>query len=105
MWPKWLQMKSCLFLGVKMSKRYMLILILINALKRMSIEYRIVGSSEPQDRDTVIILGEDYKSVYLRVTNDGIDITHPFFPTYDFKLQVDTLVSTAMAAIDVQITE
>lgn len=105
MWPKWLQMKSRLFLGVKMSKRYMLILILINALKRMSVKYRIIGSSEPQDRDTIIVLGEDYKSVYLKVTNDGVETTHPFFPTHDFRLQVDTLISTAMAAIDVQIAE
>lgn len=85
-----------------MSSRYRL---LVAALKRLSIPYRIVGSSEPQDRDTVIALWNEPRSIYLTVTNEGIETRPSFFTTYEEELQADILVYIVMAVTDVQITE
>ena len=88
-----------------MSRRYRLLLVLVAALKRLSIPYRIVGSSECQDRDTVVTLWNEPRSIYITVTNEGIE-SHPSFLTmYEEELQADILVSTVMAVSDVQITE
>lgn len=88
-----------------MSRRYRLLLLLIAALKRLSIPYRIVGSSEPQDRDTVITLWNEPRSIYLMVTNEGIETHSSFLTMYEEELQADILVYIVMAVTDVQITE
>ena len=86
-----------------MSTRYRLLLILIGTIKRLSITYRIVGSSEPQDRDTVVVLGDIPKTIFLTVTNEGIETVHSFLSMPADRLQADILVSSVMAAADVQI--
>lgn len=88
-----------------MSTRYSLLLILVAALKRLPIPYRIVGSSEPQDRDTVVTLWNEPRSIYLTVTNEGIDTHHSFLTMSEEELQVYILVYIIMAVSDVQITE
>lgn len=88
-----------------MSRRYKLLLIMVSAISRLSIPYRIIGGSEPQDRDTVIVLWNEPRSIYLTVTNEGIETTPSFLTMYEEELQADILVSTVMAVADVQITE
>lgn len=87
-----------------MSRGYKILLILIASIKSLSIPYRIIGSTEPQDRDTVVILGNDPRSIYLTVTNEGIETNYSFLSMYDEMLKADVLVSTVMAVADVQIT-
>lgn len=81
-----------------MSKRYRLLLILVETIKRLSIPYRIIGSSEPQDRDSVVVLGNHPRSVFLTVTNDGIETTESFLSMYEEMLRADILASAVMAA-------
>jgi hypothetical protein len=88
-----------------MSKRYKLLLILIGTLKRIHANYRIVGSDEPQDRDSVVVLNEHPRSVFLKVTNEGIEVHPSFLSLYEEELQADIIVSVVMVAADVQITE
>lgn len=88
-----------------MTKRYRVLVILIETIKRLSMPYRIIGSSEPQDRDTVVVLGNHPRNVFLRVTNDGIEVTESFLSMYEEKLQADILVSTVMAAESVRIDD
>ena len=84
-----------------MSRRYRVLLLLVAVLKRLSIPYRIVGSSEPQDRDTVVALWNDPRSIYLTVTNEGIETRPSFLTMYEEELQVDILVHIVMAVSDV----
>ena len=88
-----------------MSRRYKLLLVLVAALKRLSIPYRIVGSSEPQDRDTVVTLWNVPRPIYLTVTNEGIESRPSFLTMCDEVLQADILAYIVMAVSDVQITE
>lgn len=88
-----------------MSRRYRLLLVLVAVLKRLSIPYSIVGSSEPQDRDTVVKLWNEPRSIYLTVTNVGIETRPSFLTMYEEELQADILSYTVMAVTDVQITE
>jgi hypothetical protein len=88
-----------------MSKRYKLLLILIGTLKRLCANYKIIGSDEPQDRDTVVVLNRAPRAIYLKVSNEGIDVHPSFLVMYEEELQADILVSTVMAAASVQITE
>lgn len=88
-----------------MNRRYKLLLILIASVKRLRIPYRIIGSTEPQDRDSVVVLWNEPRSIYLMVTNEGVETVYSFLSMYDEMLQADTLVSTVMAATDVQVTQ
>lgn len=88
-----------------MSRRYRVLLLLVAVLKRLSIPYRIVGSSEPQDRDSVVILWNEPRSIYLTVTNEGIETRPSFLTMYEEELQADILAYTVMAVSNVQITE
>lgn len=84
-----------------MGRRYRLLLVLVAVLKRLSIPYRIVGSSEPQDRDTVVTLLNGPRTIYLMVTNEGI-VTRPSFLTmYEEELYADILAYIVMAVTDV----
>lgn len=78
---------------------------MVAALKRLSIPYRIVGSSEPQDRDSVVILWNEPRAIYLTVTNEGIESRPSFLTTYEEELQADILAYIVTAVSDVQITE
>lgn len=100
---RWWLMRLREFLRVTMSKRYRLLLILIETIKRLSIDYRIIGSSEPQDRDTVVVIGIHPRSIFLRVTNDGIEVTESFLSLYEEMMRADILASTVMAAANVRI--
>lgn len=88
-----------------MSRRYRLLLLLVAVLKRLSIPYRIVGSSEPQDRDSVVVLWNEPRSIYLTVTNEGVETRSSFLTMYEEELQADILAYIVMAVSDVQITE
>jgi hypothetical protein len=88
-----------------MSKRYKLLVILIETIKRLSIPYRIIGSSEPQDRNSVVVLGNHPRSIFLTVTNDGIEVTESFLSMYEEMLRADIIASVVMAAASVRISD
>lgn len=73
MWLRWLRMRLLRFLGVVMSDRYRLLLILINTLERLS------------------------------VNEKGITFIPSFLTMYEEELRGGILAATVMAAADVQI--
>ena len=90
-----------------MSKRYITVLVLINILERLRINYRIIGGDEPEDRDTIIYVDTAPVPTYFSVTNKGVTYSHPLFNNDQAKYRVDLFVSSAMSAVDTlqQITD
>ena len=86
-----------------MSKRYQLLLILINTLERLSIKYHFVNCAHPSDTDTAIRIGNHPHTSYFIVNKEGVTFV-PSSPTmYEEELRGDILAATVMAAADVQI--
>lgn len=83
-----------------MSKRYICLLVLISILKRLRSDYQIVGSSVPQDRDTMVALFTEPVPTYLLVTNRGITYEHCSLNNDTVNYRVELLVSSAMAAVE-----
>lgn len=88
-----------------MSKRYMIILILVNVLTRLGTGYKIIGGSVPEDRDTIIVIDSSPVNLYFSITNKGITYRHSPFHGDVTNFRSDLLAATVMAAADVQITE
>lgn len=86
-----------------MSKRYRLLLILINTLERLSIKYRFVNCTHPSDTDTAIMIGKHPCASYFIVNEKGITFIPHFLTMNEEKLRGDILAATVMAAADVQI--
>lgn len=105
MWLRWLRMRLLRFLRVMMSKRYRLLLILINTLERLSIKYHFVNCTHPSDADTVIRIGNHPRASYFIVNEKGITFVPSFLTMYEEEIRGDILVATVMAVADVQITE
>ena len=57
-----------------MSKRYMIILILVNVLTRLGTGYKIIGGSVPEDRDTIIVIDSSPVNLYFSITNKVLHI-------------------------------
>lgn len=93
------------FLGAMVSKRYRLLLVLINTLENLSIKYHLVNCTHPSDTDTAIRVGERPRVNYFIVSEKGIAYTtSPVnLPSEDFRIEV--IAATVMAAADVQIKE
>lgn len=91
------------FLGATVSKRYRLLLVLINTLENLSIKYHLVNCTHPSDTDTVIRVGEHPRANYFTVSERGISYTvSPVnLPSEEFRIEV--IAATVMAAADVQI--
>ena len=103
---RWLRMRLRGVLRVTtMSKRYKLLLILINVLERLSIEYHLVGCTHPRDRDSAVRIGEHPAAIYFIVSENGISYTVSPLNSCNEEFRADLLASTVMAAADVQITK
>lgn len=105
MWLRWLRMRLLRFLGVMMSERYRLLLILINTLENLSIKYHLVNCMHPSDTDTAIRVGDHPHANYFIVSDKGLTYTvSPVnFPSMEFK--IETIAATVMAVANVQIAE
>lgn len=88
-----------------MSKRYCLLLILINVLERMMIEYHLVGCSHPRDADSVVRIGNHPAAIYFIINENGISYTVSPLNSDNEEFRANLIASTVMAAADVQITE
>lgn len=88
-----------------MSKRYRLLLILINTLKRLSIKYYFVNCTHPSDMDTTIRIENHPRASYFIVNEKGVTFVPSFLTMYEEELRGDILAATVMAAADVQITK
>lgn len=88
-----------------MSKRYLLLLILINTLENLSIKYHLVNCMHPSDTDTAIRVGEHPHANYFIISEKGISYTVSpnNLPSEEFRIEV--IAATVMAAASVQITE
>ena len=105
MWLRWLRTRLFRFLGVLMSKRYRLLLILINTLERLSIKYHLVNCTHPSDTDTAIRVGDHPRASYFIVNEKGVTFVPTFLTMYEEEMRGDILAATVMAASNVQITE
>lgn len=105
MWLRWLRMRLLRFLRVTMSKRYRLLLILINTLERLSINYHLVNCMYPSDTDTAIRVGEHPRANYFIVSEKGVSYTVSPLNSDSEEFRADVIAATVMAAADVQITE
>lgn len=88
-----------------MSKRYRLLLILINTLERLSIKYHLVNCMHPSDRDTIIRIRGNLCVIYFIVSDNGISYTVSSLNSDNEEFRVDVIAATVMAAASVQITE
>lgn len=86
-----------------MSNRYRLLLILINTLERMSINYHLVNCMHPSDTDTAIRVGNHPRASYFIVNEKGVTFVPSFLTMYEEEIRGDILAATVMAAADVQI--
>lgn len=86
-----------------MSKRYRLLLILINTLERLSINYHLVNCMHPSDTDTSIRVGNHPRASYFIVNGKGVTFVPSFLTMYDEEIRGDILAATVMAAASVQI--
>ena len=96
---------SSVYCGVEM--RLKVITILVTVLKSLHIPFAIIGSREPEDRDTVIRVGLNKVPAFYTVTNNGITYTPGFMDNEECKFTL-TAVMTAVNAVvsaDVQIKE
>lgn len=75
-------------------------LILINTLERMSIDYHLVGCSHPSDKYTAVRVGEHPNANYFIVSDKGISYTVSSF-VEEFKMR--TIVSSVMAAASIEV--
>ena len=89
--------------GVEM--RLKIITILVSVLKSLHIPFAIIGSREPEDRDTVIRVGLNKVPAFYTITNNGITYTPGFMDNEECKFTL-TAVMTAVNAVvgtDVQV--
>lgn len=88
-----------------MTKRYRTLLILINTLERLSINYHLINCAHPSDTDTAIRIDNHPRASYFIVNEKGVTFVPSFLTMYEEELRGDILAATVMAAADVQITE
>lgn len=105
MWLRWLLMRLLRFLRVMMSKRYRLLLILIDTLERLSINYHLVNCMHPSDADTAIRVGDHPRANYFIVSEKGISYTVSPLNSEAEEFRAGVISATVMAAADVQITK
>lgn len=88
-----------------MSKRYRLLLILINTLERLSIDYHLVNCTHPSDMITAIRVGEHPYANYFIVSDKGINYTTCLMspPAEEFKME--TILSSVMAAASIKVED
>ena len=88
-----------------MSKRYRLLLVLINTLENLSIKYHLINCMHPSDMNTAIRVGEPPRVNYFIVTEKGINYTTSPINLPSEDLRIEVIAATVMAVADVQITE
>lgn len=86
-----------------MSNRYRLLLILINTLERLLIDYHLEGCSHPSDKNTVVRVGERPNANYFIVSDEGISYTMCFMSSPAEKFKMETIASSVMAATSVKV--
>lgn len=91
--------------GVEM--RLKIITILVSVLKSLHIPFAIIGSREPEDRDTVIRVGLNKVPAFYTITNNGITYTPGFMDNEECKFTLTAVMTAvnAVASIDVQVKE
>lgn len=96
---------SSVYCGVEM--RLKIITILVNVLESLHIPFKIIGSDEPEDRDTIIRIGLNSMPAFYTVTNNGITYTPGFMDSEANKFTLTAVMSAvnAAAGTDVQVKE
>lgn len=85
--------------------RLKVITILVSVLKSLHIPFAIIGSREPEDRDTVIRVGLNKVPAFYTITNNGITYTPGFMDNEECKFTLTAIMTAvnAVAGIDVQV--
>lgn len=86
-----------------MSKRYRLLLILINVLERLSINYHLVNCMHPSDTDTAIRIGEHPRANYFIVSEKGVSYTVSPLNSYSEEIRADAIAAAVMAAASIKV--
>nr|DAN45941.1 MAG TPA: hypothetical protein [Caudoviricetes sp.] len=86
-----------------MSRRYRLLLILINTLERVPIDYHLVGCSHPSDKYTAVRVGEHPNANYFIVSDKGISYTVSNMSSFVEEFKMRTIVSSVMAAASIEV--
>ena len=87
--------------------RLKIIMILVSVLKSLHIPFAIIGSREPEDRDTVIRVGLNKVPAFYTITNNGITYTPGFMDNEECKFTLTAIMTAvnAVAGTDVQVKE
>jgi hypothetical protein len=87
--------------------RLKVITILVSVLESLHIPFNIVGSDEPEYRDTIIRIDLNSMPAFYTITNEGISYTPGFMDSEanKFTLTAIMLAVNAAADIDVQVKE
>ena len=86
-----------------MSRRYRLLLILINTLERLLIDYHLIGCSHPSDKDTAVRIGEHPNANYFIVSDKGISYTMCFMSSPAEEFKMETIALSVMAAASIKV--
>ena len=87
--------------------RLKVITVLVSVLKSLHIPFAIIGSREPEDRDTVIRVGLNKVPAFYTVTNSGITYTPGFMDNEECKFTLTAIMTAVnvVANTDVQVKE
>ena len=87
--------------------RLKVITILVSVLKSLNIPFKIIGSDEPEDRDTIIRIGLNNMPAFYTITNEGITYTPGLMDSEANKFTLTTVMSAvnAMVSANVQVKE
>lgn len=87
--------------------RLKVITILVSVLKSLHIPFSIIGSREPEDRDTVIRVELNKVPAFYTITNNGVAYTPGFMDNEECKFTLTAIMTAvnAVAGIDVQVKE
>lgn len=83
--------------------RLNIITILVSVLKSLHIPFKIIGSDEPEDRDTVIRIGLNSMPAFYTITNEGIIYTPGFMDSEANKFTLTAVMSAVNAAADINV--
>lgn len=87
--------------------RLKVITVLVSVLKSLHIPFNIIGSDEPEDRDTIIRIGLNSMPAFYTITNEGISYSPGFMDSEANKFTLTTIMSAvnAMVNVNVQVKE
>lgn len=83
--------------------RLKVITILVSVLESLHIPFKIIGSDEPEDRDTIIHIGLNNMPAFYTITNEGITYTPGFMDSEANKFTLTAVMSAVNVAVDTDV--